>query len=282
MESFLSPIYINLSDLTDERLCIALMAVSNEDIKFDFSEKKLKTATSFLPNNLFNSINRSLKTMKKELAKASSEELVMFKKKTFKAEYFDYLSKYSHGIISFSEPRPIAQNVDKDTYKKYFEMFVGDCLTMPKKKVKTFRSIVNSYIKKEPFKKVDTHFDITPKMVNDSIFVSHKLDFIGKNGSIYAGKSIDFNIDPKDVESRTFIYNNLVKGLKSIESRTKLKSGKYELFFNPPESKEGKAILDKARKHNMEFRLRELEDLDKVADTLENGNYSKFSEAGIL
>ncbi len=44
----------------------------------------------------------------------------------FSADYFSYLSKYSNGLLMFSEPAIIADIIDDEKFEQLFRLFVFD------------------------------------------------------------------------------------------------------------------------------------------------------------
>jgi Fic family protein len=74
-------------------------------------------------------------------------------------------------------------------------------------------------------------------------------------------------------------FKAITNALESLSVKLNLPRGKYNIYCNEPESKEGKTFFNKVYSDNEKsFNLYTLDKLDDVINQLESTEYIKFSE----
>ena len=281
-ENFISEIYIRSNPATEEKVCVGLMGLSANRAFFRYSEKKLRLTNRLVGEEVKNSLERSFKSFQQEVKRLNKEmdESNLIRESPLDFNFFNYLHTYGKGLVYYTSPKPIATKLNDKNFSRLFELHVGDSGETEKKKVSTLQSKVSEALKRETFtKRTDTHYKLEPDIVK-TIYLSHEIDFICKNGNLFAGKGIDFNTAATTIEYNLYEFNRVAKGLKNLAEKRKLTfKGRYEVYFNNPESREGKEMLDRVRKDaTRHFELKEVEKLDHVEKDIEEGGYEKFSE----
>lgn len=283
MKNFMSSVYIKPNPVSDEKVCVGLFVGGAGKSHFALSANKLRMVNSLLPKEVFHSLKKSLETLEHTVAeKTAHEHTVLFNDRIFTADYFTYLNKYNKGLINFSEPSTIGKGISEAEFEKLFEMYIGEPLHKKEEAnaKKTFKKAVNEYLKKDIFKsKADINYTINNDIIS-TIYTERTIDFISCNGNIFAGKSIDFNAEPRTIESHLFEYRVMVEGLIDFAKRKKLTGNpKFMAYHNEPETAKTKELLYRAAKDsNKHFVLAEVADLDKAEKTLSHSTYRKFSE----
>lgn len=282
MKNFLIPISVRLNSLTDDVVTVGLLAFNDNCRYFDFSSEKMRLANLFLDSNSKAYLEKAFKLLKANFLSGEKIFNLPFPNLLLEEKYFDYLTKYSNGIIKFGEPKGFAMKLDEETFYKVFKNFVG---AEPGKNVQTSTSLrreMGIFLKAKVFDKVDVNFAIDPSLI-PGIYAPHKLDFIGINGSPYAGLGIDFKKGAVEVDKTILTFKSIANGLAGISEKLKMSRGTYELYFNEPESKENKSLLDKVKKDKSKgFELLEFDKIDRVIKKLNLGDYKKFSESRLV
>ena len=280
MSAITSELYIKSSSLVDEKICVGLFVVTENAAYFDYSKKKLSLSFKLVKSLNKNSVTHWLENLKATISEAHrNDELGLFRSDFNKAT-LSYLNTYSKGTFYFSEPKPIAAEIDSEYYYRLFERLVDSEMgVILENDLPNFKAKVRSIIKREAFKKIDTSYKVLPEIVS-SIYAPHIIDFIGKNGNILAGDSIDFNAMPATIDKSLFEFERISRGLKELAIHRGLEDvGKYYAYFAPPESAEGKKVLDFAiRDKNKNFELKEFDHLEKLSESIEASPFRKFSE----
>ena len=282
MRNFLSVVYIKTNSIAEEKLSIGLFMGSEEELFFDFSESKLKLISDILPRELINSIKADLKKLKKEieLSNSKTSKDLIISNKLFSFSYFNYLSVYSDGLITFSKPEPIPYLIDKDKFNNLFLKYTGDKRIAPRHRNIEFSRVLSSYLKKETFtNRTDKNYEIKNNII-PTIIKSSKVDFISCNGSVYAGKAIDLNSEIETIKNHVNDFWVLSEGLKTFSNSHFTGIGNYDLYINEPITKEHKKVVDvlKKKNSNAPFSVKDIDALEQTEAKLEKDNYIRFSE----
>lgn len=269
--NWISPLYLKIGSSNEEKICIGLFAMLDGITRFDFSEPKIKLVKPFFHEEVLKNTVATLKRLKTDLDNEMKSPL---RYSSFTQDSFAYLNAYSNGILFFSSVKTVAANdfeqlfnflVFKDESKSHFQ------------KPDTFKSRVKSFLSLSGFEKVDKFYPIDTSITNR--YTDLKVEFIGKNGSLIVGKTIDFNNDHESVDKNLLEFETIVSGLQLFSNKRGLPDGSYNVYFNTPEDAKNKALLDKVlRDKKKTFKLEELDKLDRLSNQLERGNYIKFSE----
>lgn len=239
MNAFISAIYINTNNTSSEKVCVGLIAVTENKVFFEKSEAKLKTAIHLLKKEeITNSIKNSLKLISKHISEYNAEiaENKLFKNNFLSKEHFGYLNNYSQGVIQFMEPKPFAGPIAQQDFKKLFELFVGDTLTTVKhetNKTASLKTKVDSFLKKEVFKSVDIHYSVPAGKV-PFVKAETTVDVIYKNGTFISANTIDFNASPDTILKHYNEYLVLSLGLYKLAEENKLDEPSNKIIAEAP------------------------------------------------
>lgn len=280
MSAITSALYIKSSSLVDEKICVGLFVINENEAFFDYSEKKLALSFKLVKSLNKSSVTHWLENLKANISEANkNDELGLFRSDFNKAT-LSYLNTYSKGTFYFSDPKPIAAEVDHEYFYRLFTRLVeAEMGVAVENDSPSFKMKVRTLIKSDAFKKIDTSYKVLPELVT-GIYAPHVIDFIGKNGSIIAGDSIDFNAPPAAIDKSLFEFERISRGLEELALHRGLEeAGKYYAYFAPTESAEGKKVLDLARKDKgKNYILKEFDHLERLAEKIEAKPFQKFSE----
>lgn len=280
MSAITSELYIKSSSLLDEKICVGLFAVNDNEAFFDYSYRKLALSLKLIESLDKSEVTHWLKNLKDRISRAHKYDDIRSFRSDINEGTLSYLNTYSKGTFYFSKPKPIAAEINADYFNRLFAKLVDSEIEVSKKQVEpNFKRKVKAMLKAEPFKKIDTSYKVMPELVS-GIYAPHTIDFIGKNGSFLAGDSIDFLAKPETIDKSLFEFERISRGLIKLANDRGLKGeGKYFAYFMPPESEEGKKVLDFAMKDKTKsFTLKELDHLEKLVAKIEANPYQKFSE----
>jgi len=282
MKNYLVPISVRPNSLIEDQITVGMFAFNGVDSFYDYSADKLKLVNAFLDDNTKEYLETALEGFKNSLLAPSDHSKLAFESSLLSENYLSYLSKYSKGLIKFGEPKGFAMILNEDNFYKAFRHFVGADAMKSIKAVKTFRREFKSLLKDEVFNSIDVDYMINPEIAPE-IYAPHKVDFIGVNGSPIMGIGIDFNKTPDEVDKSILTFRMMVRGIKFRAKVFKKGEGIYEAYFNDPESKKNKELLDKIRKDSDRgFELVEIHKFDRAINKIKNGNYGKFSESELV
>ncbi|MES2487384.1 MAG: hypothetical protein V4581_15740 [Bacteroidota bacterium] len=234
MKTFFSIIYIPLNAALDEKVSIGLIMFDNENDFFRISEPKLNAVKSLIPAQNFNVLKTYFKSLDREINKDLETGIMKFdaaSKKTewIKESYMAYLNRYANNLVSFSEVKTIELPLITENFKKLFEKYIfrfeehiEDIQTSFEEKVerKLFPKIEH---------KVNLHTTITPIDFKELI-TPVTVDFIGKNGIIVAGQTMDFSKRLYNLEND---LNKYITFTKAADFEDK-KEGHYFIIGEEP------------------------------------------------
>lgn len=270
----ISVLYIKTSSHTEEKISVGLFACGLNKKYFSYSKEKIKIANSIIESNLIPLIGSTLQNIEREINIFNKSPL-KFNEFGLNESSFNYLSTYSKGILNFEVLKPISIDITDETFDQLFKLLIDS--SPEKNNVISFSKRFSNKLKHKAFDKIDRKFEITTEILGT--YAAHKVDFIGKNGSLLVGTAMDFNSRPETVDRGILEFKAITNSLMSFSNKNKLPKGTFNIYCNEPESLEGKKFFDKVyADKNKTFSLLTLEKIDDVISQIENGNYIKFSE----
>ncbi|MEO8794269.1 MAG: hypothetical protein ABI390_02320 [Daejeonella sp.] len=286
MKSWYSIIYSHPNAYSAEQIACGLLVVNPTGILFEYDEEKLDIVSKLSLIDIKAHLKQSFYNLKLTVKKLNEEnqkaevQFFMEPKLLFQQSYGNYLHKYSHGIIQYSEPNPVASEVSKEKFNILFEKFIG-----PKKKDKgTFNKNLfhNSFKKKlaNPSlkAKVDIDLKLTPQKL-EGIYTETNVRLIGKNGVITAVNDLDFTVSTETLGTHLNEWDVLVNALNTFSAEKKWKKGEYHIVFNKPKAK---SIQEKIFNNIIEskkgmYHLTSFDEVDSIIEKIEKNEYSPIS-----
>ena len=282
MKSFYTLIQISPNPSAGDLITVGLLLKTENKIYLRFSDSKIKIAQRYLglDENLIPYFKKQLEneiclTNEKILNKPSD----FFEISTFiTSDYFSYLNKISNNLIQFSKPSHIADDFTWEQFLKFYRMMVdkteSDVLYEIIEENKLSFNVKEKLIKRVE-NKIHTNIDINKKIL-PSLNFSLNIDCIGKNGTIIAAKSLDFNAKTQVVE-RNIIRYDIV--LSKLNEKFDLHDGKAYIIADEPDQKETEnyniweALI---KKDLFNFEIVKSEESESVAVYIENNNAQMF------
>lgn len=283
MKSYYSVIYITPNFSSEERISVGLLLVTDGIPIFDYSEFKIKVAKNIIGKDAFLSIKKVLKNIKEHVSNYTlNNELQFLEGSPFSFDYTSYLHNYHNNLITYSDPSKSRGHYSKSDFSDLYKIYVNDISNLinedTEKKVDPKKTFLRK-IKESPIKdKINTFYRLTPSKIS-SIYTPHKVDYIGVNGTVITGNSLDFNKDPYYIERDLFLFKNLAEGINNFASKNNLPpNGKHSVYFNDPEGKKQKKILERAlQEKNSKIILKHYDEFDYDEKKILKKNTMKFS-----
>ncbi len=282
MKTFYSLIKIALNPSAGDNLSIGLLLQDKNGIRLLFSEDRKRNVKHLLSSNsdiidflvkqlesTVNAVNTQLKQQKGKLI-----EMPIL----LNSEYFSYLSKYCNGLLQFSTPSFIADDVTPEKFLKLFELLIDKLpadLSKSTSKKDKFNSTIENKLIKRVKDKVHTHVKFDNKIM-PSLFFHIEIDCIGLNGAFVGAKSLDFSKSSQTLDTQISHFSNLITYL-SLENKKDILKNKFFLIAEEPlkiETPEHK-IWDGIQKQTL-FKVINPNEVGQVAQIIEDTNAGLF------
>lgn len=211
--------YLTINASLKEKISIGIIMANGNDIKFKISDTKLGIVKPLIPVQNYSFLKSYFKNLRKDLNFSfDNNDLQNLKKgishNWVNERYFSYLHRYSNNIVKFSAPREIDIAFDEPTFLKLYEKYIfnnDEEVVIKKSKddiVRTVRAKLYSKIKS----RVNLDATVNPKDFKELISPV-KVNFIGENGQIVAGQTIDFSKRYVDLERDLTKYISFTKAV---------------------------------------------------------------------
>ncbi|RXG29894.1 DUF3037 domain-containing protein [Leeuwenhoekiella marinoflava] len=282
MKSFYSILKLSPNIATEDSVAIGVLLFDGKKFRCFFSDRKKRLAKKLIDDKNVNVdfiVNQIID--KCNTVNSDNEELKLFYKfdKFSNISYFDYLSSYSNGLIQFSKPNSIYEEMNDIA----FERLINFLFNEPVQKYHTVlpnvlsfsRTIIEKKLINKVDKKVHTHYKFKPE-VFPSIYFNYEMDCIGLNGSLIGAKSLAFDKSAQSLDKDISHYFALISSLSSKYDKP-LKDNNFYLICEEPEkidTKEHK--LWESVRYNELISVIHPEESDKVADQIFEKKAAKF------
>lgn len=272
MKTFFSIMYLTLNASLNEKISIGIIMANGEDVKFKISDTKLGIVKQLIPIQNYSFLKSYFKNLNTDLnLEFDNNDLLNIKKDIpqnwVNEKYFSYLHRYSNNIVKFSEPRAIDINFDDTTFLKLYESYVfnNDEEIISKKSKEDIVKIVRTKLYSKIKTKVNLDVDVKPSDFKELISPVN-VNFIGENGQIVSGQTIDFSKRYVDLERDLTKYISFTKAVDFEKG-----GGHYFLVGNEPK----KSLAQKNHsiwKHIYESNIVDyvpLNETDKIKDYID-------------
>lgn len=238
MKTFFSIIYIPLRPDFQEKISIGLVMSNSEKTIFKVSNSKLQILKSLLSNQKYNLLKSYFHNIINEL-EPNSKDLKLNIDKEYShnwinESYFSYLNRYSNNLVIYSEPRNINVEITSDNFRRMFEKLVFNIVDeVAYKKVDNILTKVRTKLYSKIEQRVNLNVTVKSSDFNELI-TPVDVNFIGKNGIVVAGQTMDFE---KRLYNLEHDLTSFISFTKAVDYSTPNK-GKYFLVGQEPNKKE--------------------------------------------
>lgn len=234
MKTFFSIMYLTLNASLNEKISIGIVMANDKGVKFKISDTKLGIIKQLIPIQNYSFLKSYFKNLSTDLNFESNNNTLNLRKdfsqNWVNEKYFSYLHRYSNNIVKFSEPRKIDINLDNATFLKLYEKYIfnNDEDIVPKKLKEDILKIVRTKLYSKIKTKVNLDVDVKPSDFKELISPVN-VNFIGENGQIVSGQTIDFAKRYVDLERDLTKYISFTKAVDYEKG-----GGHYFLVGNEP------------------------------------------------
>ena len=285
MKTFISILSAKTNNYSNEKVVVGLIAVTPNQIYFDFSNQKISYFTKFIqsqqPAKLLKQVLEQLKASVSTQNSSFETSSLNLSNGSFTENYFSYLNKYNNGVLHFSETIEIPKTFTSNNFKSYFKNFVGvDLVTKAKVKNQSIHKKVKTYFKKAGLKeKADVDFSLNP--INfKGILKSTTVPLITKNGAVNAIQIIDFKTQPASITNHLYETKIIQESLLKFLKPKKVTLNKIQIAFDEPALNSIQhSIFDMAySEYKSVFDFIETEKVDEITNEILDSSNTKFSE----
>jgi hypothetical protein len=281
MKNFYSILNLSPNIATQDSVAIGFLLFDGLKFRYYFSERKKRIAKTLLNDKNVNVnfiVNQIIE--KCNAINSDKEEMKFFYKfdKLSEMAYFEYLSKYSNGLLQFSKPNLINNKIDDVSYEKLIGFLFKEStrnLETLNKDFSVAKNIIEKKLIHRVDKKVHTHYKFKPAIF-PSIYFHYEMDCIGLNGSLIGAKSLSFDKSLQVIDKNISHYFTLISSLTGKFNKS-LKDNNFYLISEEPKktgSKEHK--LWESVHYNELISIINPEESNKVADLILEKKASKF------
>jgi hypothetical protein len=265
MKTFFSIIYLPLNSNFQEKISIGLVMSNGEQSIFKVSNPKLQIIKGLISSNKFSILKNYFNNIINEIEPKIDDFKLNIKSDIsnnwLNESYFSYLNRYSNNLVIYSEARKMEKDVTLENFKQLFNKYVFEY----------DEEIVNQSDKSEDilFKVKTKLFSKIEDRVNLNVTVNSNnfnelltpvdVNFLGKNGVIVAGQTIDFAKRLYNLENDLTRFISFTKAVDYSFA----KKGKYFLVGQEPNKIENPAN-HRTWKHVKESHLVQYVDLNET------------------
>ncbi len=282
MKGFYSIVKFAPNVLTEDTIAIGLVFFDGMSFRYFESSRKKTLAKSLLNDKsvdlkfLSRQIDKKIKSLNME---PTEPNLGFDLRKFSKPEYFDYLNRYSNGLLQFSKPKTINLSNSKENFKELVSSFFKEDLEVLVKRVvsekEKYRAIIKPKLIDRVEEKVHTYYQFNSQK-NPSIYFNYEIDCIGQNGAMVGAKSLPFDKSNSALDRDISHYFALISTL-SDQHKKSLKDNSFYLISREPEgiqTKEHK--LWESVRTNQLIRVIDPEESNLVAEEIDRRKAKKF------
>ncbi len=239
MNTFYSIIKISPNNVAGDNIAIGIALFDGEKIRHYFSERKRKIASKLLEGNSFD-LSFVIKQFiyRFDEINKEKEDLVLFSKynKFNDSGYFEYLNKYSHGLVQFSQPFMVNDEIDDFKFSKIVDLVFNEPLYETLSLVEDKPSIERARVYQELIvpvqEKVHTNYRFTKSNL-PSIYFPFEMECIGLNGSLIGAKHLPFDKTRQTLDVNLGHYFTIISTLSNIYNK-RLKDNEFFLISDEP------------------------------------------------
>ena len=288
MKTFFSIVSIQTNPISSEKLVMGVLAITENEIYFDYSKSKLGLLDKLAPTKIGigNMAKNALQQIKQKVTEANKaltkdQQQLVFEKSIFSKDYISYLNKYNNGILHFSEPASLPFDFTAKKFMQYYYNFVGEIVAIEtKKEIVTFAKKIKPAFEKEGLEeKADLKFTFDPFTFNGILKETH-IPLITKNGAISAIQIVDFSLGEQTVVHHLYETLIIQHALNVFAKKANTIFKKIKIAFEEPN--QGTLQHDlfhlSIQNYKDDFDFITPDALEKETEVICNSDNIKFSE----
>mgnify|MGYP005666971917 CR=1 FL=1 len=283
MKNFYSILKLSPNIATEDSVAIGMLLFDGKQLRYFFSDRKKRLANKLLDNNNNINLNFLINQIieKCTAVNTDSNELKIFYNfdKLKEITYFDYLSKYSNGLIQFSKPKAFFEEINDNTFEQLVQFLFNESVhksnPIVESKLSSSRSIIEKKLISKVNQKVHTHYQFKPNLFR-SIYFTYEMDCIGLNGSLIGAKSLSFEKSAQSLDRDISHYFTLITSLSTKYNKSLDKNDFYLIAQEPEVIKSKEHQLWESVKYNPVISVIHPEESSQIADIIIEKKATKF------
>lgn len=280
--------FIN-NPLSKENIAIGLIWISENQVKFKFSNDKVKITKKLNPKS-FDLTNFTLNKIDESINSSILKEgELITNDNIFHKEYLERLSSYNNGILQFDKPSAINIDFNESFFNSFFKKYIeleSSNFKLENKSISVFKNNIQTKLYKPLAKQIDVDIKIKKKQI-PSLYWDYHIDAIGVNGVVHSIKAFDLisyqspSLIAKDISE----FESFNQRLDSFTKSKGLsgKDNKHYIVIDPYKGPKVSYldlynILSESDKSLPFYQLISSKDLKNLVSDLKKDNTRKFSE----
>ena len=220
------------NDISQESISLGLMVMSGQNFFYKISLEKIKLANKLNPGSK-KLLDFSIQNLENYF-NFNKNGLAPFSPKNREYhEYFSRLADYNNGILQFSKPASIKKEFDKESFKLYFEKFIGrvDAEMESIQAPSLFQNEIEQKLHLPLKEQIDVNYTLKQDSL-PSLFFDFHFDGLGYNGAMYGLKSIDFNAKKNisAIKAEIAEFESVIDRLNKFAEKRNI-SGDHQYFL---------------------------------------------------
>lgn len=239
MKTFYSIIRVSPNNVAGDHVAIGIVLFDGKKIRYYFSAKKRKIASRLIEDKSLD-LHFIVKQFIHRFEEINQEQkdLQLFSKynKISEVSYFDYLNRYSQGLVGFSSPYLVNDRITDEKFEKIIELVFNEPSTVQGNLTETKNYEAEEKVYEQlilPLQgKVHTNYKFS-KTNLPSIYFAFEMDCIGINGSLIGAKHLSFDKSQQTLDRNLGHYFTLLSTLTNKYNKN-LKENDFFLISDEP------------------------------------------------
>ncbi|HIP35897.1 MAG TPA: hypothetical protein EYG85_03490 [Crocinitomix sp.] len=264
MTNFFTLIYIKTNRLSDEKICVGIIANFDGVPYFGYSKNKLSMAFKFINPSIVKSIKRSLKILEEDVNKyIRGEESLSLFDMPYSKKILEKFALKKRGIVQYSDMFELNKPIDFDKlYKKYIGEKWNFSKSKPIKHPLTFKQRFFEYVSHKKFNNFSKKYKLTQKDF-PNLIAPLTVDILNKSKFYTAFNLVDFNATPTTIQRTITRFKTIIDTLNLKAKEEGLSKGRYYLVYD--NSITANNLIENIKNNHKDFELISLTEMrDKV------------------
>lgn len=220
------------NNISQESISLGLMVMSGQNFFYKISSEKIKLANKLNPGSR-KLLDFSIRNLENYFNFDKNGLSLFSPKNSEYQEYFSRLADYNNGILQFSKPAFIKKEFDRESFKLYFEKFIGkvDAEIESIHAPSLFQNEIAQKLHLPLKEQIDVNYTLKQDSL-PSLFFDFHFDGLGYNGAMYGLKSIDFNAKKNisTIKAEIAEFESVIERLNKFAEKKDI-SGNHQYFL---------------------------------------------------
>lgn len=281
MKTIYSILYLSLNPTLNEKVSIGLLMTNGIETVFSYSSEKLNATNKLIDKGAFSLAKSYLMALEKDINKVQKNQ-ILFQRNEQNADwvnvdYITYLSQYANNLITFSQPKTIDIEFNRENYNLLFEKYVFPISKTQEEKSKPITTIykkVSEVLYPKIKERVNLDIKLKPEQL-DNLYTSIEINVFGKNERPMSAQMLDFEKMIHYLENDISRYVSFTKAVNLTEK----KEGTYFIIGKEPSKKqtENHVLWNQIRSSKF-LEYVDVSEVEKIEEYVEKHEVTPFME----